>query len=439
MNSKFVQWLYGELPELQANGVLDADAVQRLHEHYGEVRMRSGRAVAVTIFSALGAALIGAGIILLLAHNWQDLGRPIRCAIAMGPLLLSQGLTIWMLLNRRDDLAWREGLAAFNALAVGASIALVGQTYHIPGDTGDFLLTWSLLVLPILYVARSLFACAFYWALINAWSGYEQFHAGQAALFWVLLGISLPYYVMEGRRGLLSARFATLSTALAFCLLVSDGIVLEHAIPGLWILVYSAMLAVFYLCGCFWFRNATDDASRPFAVIGSLGIPILAFAFTWEGAWNEVGWSYYRHGMRYNAWTSSLDIVIAAAWMIAAVALLVSVFRRRELPRLIYGSFPILASVGYGITAWTDREGIAMILFNLYVLLLGVATLAGGIRSGRLAVVNGGMVILTALLVARFFDTDIGFVVRGVAFILIGIGFLVTNILVIRMAKGGAQ
>ena len=62
-------------------------------------------------------------------------------------------------------------------------------------------------------------------------------------------------------------------------------------------------------------------------------------------------------------------------------------------------------------------------------------------RSGetRIGTVNAGMIILGALIVARFFDVDMGFVVRGIAFILLGIGFLATNLILMKRAKGGAQ
>jgi len=40
--------------------------------------------------------------------------------------------------------------------------------------------------------------------------------------------------------------------------------------------------------------------------------------------------------------------------------------------------------------------------------------------------------MLAALIILRFFDSDLGFVVRGLAFITVGIGFLVTNVVLIR-------
>jgi hypothetical protein len=42
------------------------------------------------------------------------------------------------------------------------------------------------------------------------------------------------------------------------------------------------------------------------------------------------------------------------------------------------------------------------------------------------------MLMLAGLIVTRFFDSDLGFVVRGLAFIGVGIGFLATNVVLIR-------
>jgi uncharacterized membrane protein len=41
----------------------------------------------VVLFSILGAALMGSGIILLLAHNWDQLSRVMRTVISFAPLV----------------------------------------------------------------------------------------------------------------------------------------------------------------------------------------------------------------------------------------------------------------------------------------------------------------------------------------------------------------
>ena len=43
-----------------------------------------------------------------------------------------------------------------------------------------------------------------------------------------------------------------------------------------------------------------------------------------------------------------------------------------------------------------------------------------------------GMLVVAILAIARFFDNDLEFVVRGIAFIAIGLGFLGTNLVVFK-------
>ena len=77
------------------------------------------------------------------------------------------------------------------------------------------------------------------------------------------------------------------------------------------------------------------------------------------------------------------------------------------------------------------RSGV-LVYFNAYVFVLGLGTLVAGVRARRAGTVNGGLVLLGALIAARFFDLDIGFVLKGVVFILLGIGFLASNLALAR-------
>ena len=183
---KHIKWLASELPKLVDDGVISSDAADKLREHYGEVDPNSGRRIALTICSILGSLLIGAGIILLLAHNWRELSRSTRTILSIAPLAISQILALWVLWSGRDSAAWREGVATFLTLSIGASISLVAQTYHIHGDLGSFLLTWSVLSLPLVYLMNASFPAIIYLVGITSWSGYEQSSAEHAVMFWPL-------------------------------------------------------------------------------------------------------------------------------------------------------------------------------------------------------------------------------------------------------------
>ena len=52
------------------------------------------------------------------------------------------------------------------------------------------------------------------------------------------------------------------------------------------------------------------------------------------------------------------------------------------------------------------------------------------------------MIVIAGLVVVRFFDTEVGFVAKGLAFIAVGVGFLVANVIMARRlkrAEGGAS
>jgi hypothetical protein len=85
-----------------------------------------------------------------------------------------------------------------------------------------------------------------------------------------------------------------------------------------------------------------------------------------------------------------------------------------------------------------DSTQIAAALFSAYVFVLGIGTLVDGLRRRRMGIVNAGMAVLAAIILCRFFDSELGFVLRGVAFILIGTGFLVTNLMLLRW-KGAVK
>ena len=155
VSKRSARWFLSELPGLVVEGVLDEATADRLRARYQGASAGSGARLAIIICAVFGALLIGAGVILLLAHNWEHLGRPARTVIAILPLLISQGLAGWVLVRRGESTAWREGSATMLALALAAAIALVDQTYHTGDDLESFLWRWSLLLAPLPWLLNS--------------------------------------------------------------------------------------------------------------------------------------------------------------------------------------------------------------------------------------------------------------------------------------------
>jgi uncharacterized membrane protein len=426
MNTKHVQWLYNELPTLVSAGVLSEGGAEAIREHFGPVKAVSPARVALTLFSILGGLMIGAGIILLLAYNWTELGRPVRAVLSFLPLVIGQGLVGWTLLRKWESKPWREGSSGFLAMGIGASIALVGQTYHIPGNMANFLFVWLLLGLPLVYLCRSTVAAFLYIVGTAAWTIAAQDIHGHALWYWPLLACVLPFIWTRLQRQQEQPSTALLLWSLCLSLCLGLGVAMEKVLPGLWIITYSCLFALFCLGGRVWYR---DVPSQPLSVSGSFGTVILALLLTFSDFWRRIGFNHYRGGNgRYLEWFGIQDYLLVLLLLSVVVILAVRAAARKDFAALAWCASPVIAVVGYGIGSVEGTEDIPAFLYNLLLFGLGVFVMSNGIREGRLAVANGGMGILALLFTVRFFDSDMAIIVRGVAFIAIGIGFLGANI-----------
>ncbi len=431
---KHIRWLYSELPALVKKGVISEAYAHALQDHYGEVKERSGRSVALTICSILGAILIGAGIILLFGHNWKELSRPTRTILSILPLVAAQAAGGWCLYKGKDSAGWRESVSTFITLMIGSSIALIGQTYHIPGNLTQFLFVWMLLTLPLIYLYRAVVPALIYLAGIIGWAGSSQYDGGHTLLFWVLYAAIIPHIYLTMAKD----RFSIPSGVLGWGLCLQAlwiGVVLERAVPGLWIIVYTGMFSTFYLAGAYWFDDAPTGWQKPLQLVGAAGVAILTLMFTYEWAWDDVGWRYWHYGYRYHQHAVWMDFLLAGIAPTAAVGLMVTAVRRRELWRLSYGLAAVIGVLGFAIAATTADEMVCVLLCNLYAFGLGLVTMIYGIRNARIGTVNGGMGIISALIVLRFFDEDFSLLTKGCTFIVLGVGFLVTNIILARRLK----
>ena len=101
---------------------------------------------------------------------------------------------------------------------------------------------------------------------------------------------------------------------------------------------------------------------------------------------------------------------------------------------------PALPLASIALQRFEYHASIMAILANIAVLVIGLTVCIHGFRHNRLGTVNGGLILLIAVFLARFFDFDLTFLARGVAFIAVGAGFLALNgLLYHRARKEGAS
>ncbi len=90
-NQKAIKWLYQQIPSLVEKGVLQADTAEKLKLHFGEIDEKPNYNIAFLLAGTLGAVLIGGGIILIFAYNWENLSITWRTIFSFLPLIFRTG------------------------------------------------------------------------------------------------------------------------------------------------------------------------------------------------------------------------------------------------------------------------------------------------------------------------------------------------------------
>ena len=131
--------LLKNLEELVQDEVITSETADKITKWYADQHPpREARLLA--IFGVIGAILIGLGLILIVAHNWDAFPRGVKTVWAFVPLILGLAGSAYTLLKRPESVAMRESSGSFTILAVGVAISLVSQIYNIEGDLAGFLL-----------------------------------------------------------------------------------------------------------------------------------------------------------------------------------------------------------------------------------------------------------------------------------------------------------
>jgi uncharacterized membrane protein len=422
--------LYGELPRLVAQGVLTPEAAEALRRHYGPPDSFTARARwGQILLACFGALLVGGGIILILAHNWDVLGRPARAAVALSVLLIAQALTLFAVTRRADSVAWTEATSGFLVAAVGAAMALVGQTYHAGGSFEDLMRWWLWLVLLIPYVTGSTLASMGFWALLVVADP-----SGRSMRWdsWLLMLAGVPFVVQRVQK--LPESWATALVtmfAAGSIFLVGSFITSESGWSGLWAVFQVTLLAA-NIAAASWPPDSDIAGSWRGRILvpAWIALIVVGTVLSFDDAWRPVS--------EIARWLDNPN-VIAAALVALACATFASIMsirlaRAGQAAAATCTAAALLIVVTHALRLG-GMEIAGWIAFNVWLLAVGSLTLIEGVRTLRLGTANRGLLTLAALIVARFFDTDLSFLWRGIGFVTLGIACLALNFWLMRRVR----
>lgn len=397
-----------ELNELTAAEVISPEVAERIR-HYAEQRTQSNSSHRLlTVFGALGAILIALGVIVLLAHNWDELPRWIKTFFSFLPLLAGQAACGYLLFKKGLTSWWGEAAAAFTALTIGATIAMVHQVYNLPDSSfASFLTLWLILALPTLYLMRSRATAVLYYIGIGALCilGYREWPTYYTSL--VTFTLILPFYIWHIRYKANSA----ITYAFHWLTVVFSGIalfILSANIRDDGAILWFVLLSAIYLMIGKYLQ--TSIYYNAYKVAALLCIPICFFIEDFPS---------------FNNYTLYTTIAIVLFYFLLIAKYYYIDKKEKTLDLVLV--FPLL----YIFSIYLVR----LYLYDLVILAFGAYYIWKGFKSEHSLVVNYGLSVISVEIAIRFFDSYYPFIIKGIVFILLGIGFFVANYFILKQKK----
>ena len=406
-----------ELPELVANKVITLQTAKDIENYYA-ARKEPQDNTQLTIFGSIGGILVGLGIILIFAHNWDTFSRDIKTVLALLPLFVFQvlsGYTIW----KNKSQVWKDTAGTLLFFSVGAAIALIAQIYNMPGEIDSYLFTWTLLCMPLMYLLRSntlaflhLIFCTYY-AVVAGYFDPER-------PWWYLFFIAalLPFYIRTIKESPYGRVTSLFNLLVPLSLIITLGGFLDGA-DEFGFLIYMALLSLIYNTGLLPDFNSRND----YLGLGMAGIVFILIVTSFKWIWNDVEVQSLPAFYYIGLWLVLFAGAVYMAVLSGGKGFYKNIFQAVTL------LFPVLYFIGM------YNSLLAAIVDNIIVLALGVIAIKSGINRVDFRQLNFGLVIISALIICRFFDTNLSFAIRGLLFMAVGAGFFVANSILIKRKK----
>lgn len=422
-----------DLEELVTANIITPETAQQIVAYY-EAKKNTPSNKFTIVLGILGAILVGSGIILLIAHNWDDLSKTTKTILAFLPLAITQALAIYTMVRKNDNRTWQEISATLLFFAVPASISMISQLYHIDGSMSSFLLTWALLTLPLVYLLSSGVVSLFSIALSTWYACVAGFDYGHYYpwLYVALIGAIVPHYYRYATRYRNSAFFhlhnwvLVASVSVALCAFIT-----EHADDGWSFAAYMALFSVLYGIGRSRYAQGQGLMANPFLFVGAGGILVILFSWTYLFLWRYSSYGNFNSSFYYRPAFYIILLLLGAA-----IGLIVRNYKdNKQFDPVAYSS--LLFAI---LMAFTRNDAAVNIFaINVWIVTIGIYFIRKGSLQNHLGILNFGLIITAILALLRFFDDDIPFIWRGIFFVAAGAGFFVANYLLLQKRKSLAK
>lgn len=399
LDPHFTERIRGEIEIWRSEGVISDDAAEVLLARY-ESTEEARRSFSLNrlsgILAAMGAVLVGLGIVGLVAVNWSEISSFTKLLMLV-TFTSASYVAGWLLAYRMEYARVGIALILLGAILFGASIHLIAQSFNVEVNHPNLVTAWFLGVVPLAYVARSK-------ALL--------------VLSIVLLLSALGFRA----QGWFEAGVESVSVS-GFALVMA---------------VYIALAGAMFAGGRLHARyEEFRHFVRTLEIWGFAIAGIGVYVLSWITLWRELEW--------WDFGDLGLSVVAAEYWILLCGFIIIAAacmfwagrvaphevpdadrYRWELIGLLGIVGIAILAIVGLVFTiSWT------WIVFNVVIVIGVIAMINVGIRYNRGYMLNIAFILFGVTVLTRYFEIGAIFEILDQA-----IAYIVAGVLLIVMALG---
>lgn len=412
MKNAHLRWLQQQAAEWRGKGIISEQQHQAILALYPEPANNNWGQWLIYAFAAV---ILGLGIVLFFAYNWQDMHRYLKLLVVL-TATCSVATATWFL-QRKSTSPLADGLGLLWSMLFGAAIWLVSQIYHMDEHYPNFFMLWGLSALALAIILKHWMHSLLALLLLAVWAGAEMWeynatlHPALAAL------LALYVFCWRSQPGWL----LLLSAYTSLLMLLSGLYNASGVFPEMVVLATSSLLI------CLGYAKGTS-ASQHQLRLGLL-YPAYTVVVLWLLAFGfdakQLGWSTEETPAHWLGLLACAAVVSAFATLL----MLPDQCKNSRLERsahlfLLAISNALVLSLAY-IPRWLSGQVLDM-LFILILVAHCMLFIRQGNRQQRGLMVGCFALLLAIVVFVRFMDLFDNLLLRSLAFVLVGLGlFLV--------------
>lgn len=425
-SASWVKRLQSEIQGWEGEGLVSPGQAEAILQRYKNHEEEQGGRL-ITMLAVIGALLLGIGVILFFAANWQAIPKMVKVSIIMASIVIAYGVGYYLTFERNSYPKVGRSLIFLGSILYGSGIWLIAQIFHLSSHFPNGFLFWVLGIIPVAFVCGSLSVLIEASLLITVWTLTEQ--AGfQNYNWWFLplagLVLALGYRLKSPLAvGLTLPGFIVWLAASAFLSFEGNE---AMAAVSMFLLMVPAGLAI-YSGGSYQSQlKSFLPMNVPFKIVGLLLVFGSLFITSFRFLIHE---SMYNHNEFVYSEFYIISYVLLACLTILLAGLTISKVRAQKggVTEGIF-QFVLLAlacAITFSITILGEAVFVAIINIVLFSAIIAVIVI--GYRNREPVLVNFGLVFFVLDVIARYFDffwdmldKSVFFMIGGVLLILGG-------------------